>query len=62
MKTEKRRAAQRVLAVYRDMLVRLEAMGPESSAPDDLEGFGEVKDVLAERIAYWQARAQGVPA
>lgn len=60
MKAVERRSHERMLRVYGTLLRRLERLGPASDAPDDLDGFGEVKDYLLERIAAHR-QALGVP-
>lgn len=42
---------------YREMLARLDELGPASDAPEDLDAFGEVKDVLLARLAVLEPGA-----
>jgi hypothetical protein len=50
MKAVERRRKERLLAVWRDMLRRLNDMGPHSDDPEHLRGFGEVKDYILDRV------------
>ena len=50
MKAEERRVLQRVLRAWETMLETLNRMGPESDRREDIDGYGQVKDYVLDRI------------
>lgn len=50
MKAEERRQQERILHAWQHLLDTLNRIGPESDSREDLEGFGNVKDYLLDRI------------
>ena len=51
MKAHERRQQERIVGVWRGLLAKLVELGPESESREDLDGYGEVKDYLLDRIA-----------
>jgi hypothetical protein len=45
---------------WREGLARLNALGPDSEAPEDLDGFGMVKDFILDRIEVLERQTLGV--
>lgn len=58
MKAWERRNLEAVLSCLRGMLVKLERIGPESDSPADLDGYGEVKDYLLDRIEHYRVKLE----
>ncbi|MBD8900368.1 hypothetical protein [Rhodanobacter sp. DHG33] len=50
MKAEERRQQERILHAWQNILDMLNRIGPESDSQADLEGYGEVKDYVLDRI------------
>jgi hypothetical protein len=46
---------------WREELARLNARGPASDAPEDLDVFGSLKDFILNRIGVLERQLLGVP-
>lgn len=60
MKAVERQLHSRVLSTWETLLRRLEKIGPASDDPEDLDGYGNVKDYILDRIEE-KRRLLGLP-